>query len=318
MKRIALAILLAAAATLAAPTGPHVEPRLFTHATHARLLDMSQCATCHAVDATGTVVPPAAIGHSPCLAAKCHASEFVSTGASVRSKDPAGYAKATAFCLGCHDSTDGSPPSPAQAHVANAVLRSYQLELEYHVELNHFEHTKRVECRACHAVDPKSFALATEAPGHAQCVTCHNAKKFPDFTMAKCAYCHQQPGRASFFHASRPRTDVRACGSEGHAALVGKFGSDGKGVACFRHERAEHRATPDGKPVQCDACHAVVATPALASLSAIHSEPVIDNSEGEHHRCGDSAACHASDFSNTAGAKHCLKCHGDHSRSLFD
>ena len=309
--------LVIAVAALAAP-GSRVEPAHFSHAAHtSRGVDTSACATCHAVDGAGRVAAPAAIGHAPCLSAGCHATAFVAAGPTTRAKDPAAYAKATAFCLGCHDSPDGTPPSPARHQVANAAMRSYQLEAEYHVDFGHFEHTKRTECRTCHVVDATSFALVPSSPGHGECVTCHNATKFPDFTMQKCAYCHQQPGRAEAFHGSREHTDVRACDSEGYAALVAKA-KDGKPVACFRHERKEHRFAADGKPVQCDACHGVVATPAMASIAALHKGPIIDNSEAEHARCGNSAGCHARDFANASGTKRCLTCHGDHARSLFE
>ena len=315
LRASASAIIVIAAAVMAAPA--KIEGVHFSHAEHAKRVDMTACDQCHSVDAKGIVAPPAAIGHSPCLSAKCHATAFVSAGPTTKTKDPAAYGKASAFCLGCHDSADGAPPSPAEHHVANAALRSFQLEREYHVEMNHFEHTKRTECRTCHIVDAKTFALATDAPGHAQCATCHNAQKFPDFTMSKCAYCHSTPGRSEFFHASRPKTDVRACGSEGHAALVAKFASDGKAVACFKHERAEHRTAADGKPVQCGQCHEIVASESRQSLKMLHADPVIDNTEGEHVRCG-TGGCHAKDFANAAGGKRCLLCHGDHSRSLFD
>jgi hypothetical protein len=316
MKRAVILVLALAAGTLAAPGPTPIEPVHFSHADHAtRGVDTGDCAKCHSVDDKGAVAPPAASGHAPCLA--CHAASFVATGPATRAKDPAAFAKATAFCLGCHESTGGTPPSPAKHQVANAALRSYQLEREYHVELGHFEHTKRTGCRTCHVVDGTSLAMVPSAPGHAQCVTCHNPQKFPGFTMAKCAYCHQTPGRREFFHGSREHTDVRACDSEGYAALVAKA-KDGKPVACFRHERKEHRFTADGKELQCNTCHGVVATPALQSVAALHTKPVIDNTEAEHARCGSSSACHARDFENKSGAKRCLLCHGDHTRSLFE
>jgi hypothetical protein len=318
MKRAALVVVAIAAGAVAAPGPARIEPVHFSHEAHAkRNVDTGQCATCHSVDPAGRVMPPAAVGHSPCLSAGCHATAFVSTGAATRAKDPAAYAKATAFCLGCHDSADGTPPSPATHQVASAALRSYQGEREYHVELSHFDHTKRTECRTCHVVDPATFALARSAPGHAECVTCHNPQKYPSFTMAKCDYCHHTPGRVEYFHGSRKQTDVRACDSEGYAALVAKA-KDGKPVACFRHERSEHRFAADGKPVQCGACHGVVTTSAMQSVGELHTRPIIDNTEAEHNRCGNSAACHARDFANAAGAKRCLVCHGDHTRSLFE
>ena len=321
MRRAVLLALLVAAAALGAPSAPPAPvPAHFSHAAHAdRGVDVTQCAACHAVDAAGTVAPPAATGHQPCLSANCHARDFVAAGPTTRAKDPTAYAKAVGFCLGCHDTKDGAAPSPAERQVAGAALRSYQLEAEYHVEMQHDAHAQRTACRTCHAVDATTFALVPDAPGHAQCVLCHNPKKQPDFTMANCAYCHAHPGRAEFFFPpGKPRRklpDVTACDGERYATLVARFKGDGKRVACFRHERKEHRFTADGKPVQCAACHATVA--AEHSLADVLGNPVIPTSESEHEQCGNSAACHARDFANTQGGKRCLMCHGDHSNNLF-
>ena len=279
---------------------------------------IDKCDGCHAVDAKGQVSAPAALGHAPCLSARCHAADFVGIGEKGRKADPERYAKSVAFCLGCHDSKDGSPPRPWAKPTVGAALRSFQYEREYHVEMNHYEHAARSECRTCHVVDEKSFALAASTPGHGQCVNCHNPQKFPDFTMARCELCHDKPARAEYFKGSRPKIDVRACGSEGHAALEAKLK---RAVSCFRHEREEHR-TVDGKPLQCAACHYMVGDKKAwggrryQSLRDLHTEAIIDNSKDrEHQSCGRTAACHQADVDAGRTAARCSLCHAE--RSAF-
>ena len=110
MRRALVVVAITGAVALA---GPAVTPTHFSHADHAtRGVDVDKCETCHGVDAGGQVLPPAALGHSPCQSAGCHASDFLGVGAKAQKADPAKYGKATAFCLGCHDSKDGTPPAP--------------------------------------------------------------------------------------------------------------------------------------------------------------------------------------------------------------
>jgi hypothetical protein len=242
----------------------------------------------------------------------------VATGAKARAADPDRYARATAFCLGCHDSKDGAPPAPWSKPTTGAALQSFQYEREYHVEMNHFEHAQRGTCRTCHVVDDKSFALVRSAPGHAQCVACHNPQKFPEFTMASCGLCHDKPARAEFFQGSRPKIDVRACGGEGHTALEARLKH---AVSCFRHERVEHR-TVDGQPLSCAACHYMVADKTTwgrrryQTLRDLHTEAIIDNAQDrEHKSCGRSTACHQVDVDAARPAAKCSLCHAE--RSAF-
>src|SRR4051812_45130930 len=100
----------------------------FSHATHAKLPAdkdprgssadggpwLDRCELCHEVDGKGVVVAPAALGHSPCLNAGCHAADFLGTSERARQADPARYERAAAFCRGCHDTKDGAPPPPWQ------------------------------------------------------------------------------------------------------------------------------------------------------------------------------------------------------------
>jgi predicted CXXCH cytochrome family protein len=308
----AVAVVAVAAPTPAAPPAAH-----FSHDAHGqRGIKIDSCESCHALDDAGNVRAPAAKGHSPCLASNCHAADFVAVGDKMKAKDPGRHAKARTFCLGCHDQV----PAPWTKPAANAVKASFQIHREFHVEMNHFEHTQLAakagdQCRTCHIVDGSSFALVVGTPGHAQCLGCHNAKQMPAFTMNKCGLCHDKPARAAYFAASRPKTDVRACGSEGAAALEAKLK---RPVPCFRHERAEHR-TLDGKPLQCSACHYMVGDKArwggrrYQSLKDLHTEAVIDNSgDRQHASCGRTAACHKAEV-NLAGASKCNLCHAEKS-----
>jgi hypothetical protein len=320
---VACWVLLGAVA-IAGPAAPAVH---FLHAEHGpRGVAIDKCETCHEIDAKGQVLAPAALGHSPCQSARCHASDFLGVGDKTRKADPARYAKATAFCLGCHDTKDGAPPAPWQKPTANAVLQSFQNEREYHVEMNHYEHALRTGCPSCHVVDDKSFALVKTAPGHAQCVACHNPQKFPAFTMARCGVCHDKPARAEFFHVTRFKVaaghqgaeveGVRACGGAAHTALEARLHHP---VSCFRHDRAEHR-TADGQPLSCAACHYMVGDKTkwggrrYQTLLDLHTEKIIDNSQDrEHKSCGQSAACHKVDVDAARAGAKCSLCHAEKS-----
>jgi len=333
-RRAAIAVLMFAAISVGLSTAaPNDLPaaKHFSHADHAsKGVVVDKCDACHAIDSKGQVLIPAAQGHSPCLEAKCHASSFLAVGAKQKAADPVAFNKAAAFCLGCHDSV----PWPWKKQEMR-VLHSFQNELEYHVEMNHYEHTQKkvpsrgsvVDCRSCHAVDVKSFALVTGAPGHAQCALCHNAKDYPEFTMALCGNCHSRPARADYFLGSRPKNDVRACDSEGVQLLKDKFAKEGrtkaKGeVPCFRHERVEHRfldKTAATQPLECNSCHTMVDDKKkwhpgqrYQSLKDLHVAVIINNngSEDQHKACGKTAACHRADV-DTVNGGHCSLCHAE-------
>lgn len=307
---LAIAAVLASGVVLAQGSGaPAVQPAHFDHADHAtRDVDVTKCERCHRVDPAGKILAPAAQGHAPCLQAKCHATDFLAVGTSEKKRpaatDPK-FQKAAAFCMGCHEKV----PWPWK-RATTRVLPSFAGSREYHVEMNHLEHAARAGdhgngCRGCHVVDGTSFALVTGAPGHAQCQTCHNAKDYPEFTMAQCGLCHQQPSRDAYFQqqlaargakrASRPSTNVRACGGEAHTRLAAK----NPNVPCFKHERVEHRTEtgkPDGAPLQCAKCHYVVADKKLGtsyqSLVDLRVRPIIDNDRDRQHASCGRVGCH--------------------------
>ena len=321
----AIGVLLLPFVVLAQPTPaptPSVAPKHFNHAQHKeRGVDVTKCETCHRIDTKGNILAPAAQGHAPCLQAKCHASDFIAVGTSekTRKSGPA-FDKAAAFCTGCH----AQVPWPWKK-ATTRVLPSFKAAREYHVELNHFEHAKRAEkdaqsCRGCHVVDAKSFALVTGTPGHAQCVTCHNAKDYPEFTMAQCGLCHQTPAREVYFAqqlAARglakkpPRTTrVRACGGEAHDRLKAK----NPNTPCFEHERVEHRTDAANQPVQCAKCHYLVADKSQGdkyqSLVDLRVRPIIDNNKDRQHAsCGRSGCHHFKQVQSDSCAE--SYCHAD-------
>src|SRR6185295_11859656 len=185
-------------------------------------------------------------------------------------------------------------------------------------EMNHYNHTKNTECRNCHVVDDKTFALVVGTPGHRQCAACHNTKDLPERPMSLCSNCHSSPSREDYLRSmsiseSRDKTDVRACAGEGHTQIVKRKGRD---VPCFRHERSEHR-TEGGKPVQCVTCHYIVGDKTkwgghrYQSLADLQANPIIDNSKDRQHAsCGATTACHKRDVDEVHGAK-CNLCHAE-------
>jgi len=301
---------------------PVPEARHFSHAAHEkRGVEVGLCQSCHSLDAKGQVLAPAARGHAPCLEAQCHAAEFLAIGEKTRVKQPAQFAKASSLCLGCHLEVPAPWKKPA-----TRVLKAYQNSREHHVEVNgHYDHIMRAKdgCRGCHVVDEKTFALAAGTPGHAQCGTCHNTQTKPAvFAMDSCGTCHKPGARAQHLKElgiteSRPKTDVRACQSEGHAQLEKKRG---RPMPCFKHDRAEHR-TLEGKPVQCVSCHYIVGDRSqwgkrrYDSLIDLQVNPIIWNAKDQQHEsCGRVAACHKRDVDPVSGAK-CNLCHAD--KSVF-
>lgn len=314
---LVLAIVAATSITLAQPQA--ITPKHFTHADHGkRGVDVTKCETCHRIDGKGQVLAPAAQGHAPCLQAECHASDFLAVGTSekTRKAGPA-FDKAAAFCTGCH----ATVPWPWKKQTAR-ILPSFENAREYHIELDHFSHATRAkqqnDCRGCHIVDGTTFALTSGTPGHGQCVQCHNAKDYPDFTMAQCGLCHQTPARDTYFKeqlAARgitkkaPRTTrVRSCGGEAHAKLAAKNPK----TPCFKHERVEHR-TEDGKPVQCAKCHYIIADKAKGdnyrSLVDLRVLPIIDNNKDRQHASCGRAGCHNKEVNSSTCAEGF--CHAD-------
>jgi hypothetical protein len=309
----------------AAPPAKAIEAKHFSHAEHAkRDVDVTKCDACHRLDPKGQILAPAAQGHAPCLAAKCHATDFLAVGTSEKTRKVGpDFEKASAFCMGCH----AQVPWPWKK-ATTRVVPSFKAAREYHVEMNHFAHTSKAidkgpSCRGCHVVDAASFALVTGTPGHAQCATCHNAKDLPDFTMGQCGRCHQAPSRAQYLKeqlaargittsVSRPATTVRACDGEAHAALAKKHPK----VTCFKHERVEHRTETGkaaGAPLQCAKCHYVVADKAAArtyqSLVDLRIRPIIDNDRDRQHASCGRAGCHAREVKTASCAE--SFCHAD-------
>ena len=309
----------------------------FDHKDHGkRGIKLEPCTQCHPIADTGMPMPPAALGHSPCLNSGCHATYFLAT-AAARAKDPTLGARATAFCLGCHDTPDGKAPTPASKPPWNTALRSFEAEREWHVEMPHYDHVakdrERADCKTCHvtadAKAPTPWALVPGTPGHQQCGGCHDAHD-PVLKMDQCEHCHKQGARVAYLGKSRPEVDVRACDSEGYlSALADSAAKHKPPRPCFKHEREAHRIVfKNGKPavddggkpieVQCMTCHYMVGDKArwgghhYETLADLHKSPIIDNRQNEEHAsCSSGGACHSADIATNK----CQLCHAE--RSAF-
>jgi hypothetical protein len=335
----------------AAPTPPPV-PTHFSHKDHATYgadtTDAKKCGSCHTIDAKGAVQAPASLGHAPCLTSGCHADSFLRiTKKNSESKDPrvlADFAKASAFCLGCHEQVPWAWRKPTMR-----VLQGWLNQREHHIEMaksatsnmDHFAHAvlarnkagQRAACRDCHVVG-NDFALVKGTPGHAQCLSCHNPTDNVAFPLAECGRCHVSGSKEEWLRKvveangvklnpkfdvlKRPGTDVYSCGSQAED-LYKKQGKKSK--FCFRHETEGHR-TAKGADVQCEQCHFVITKKnewggrAYNSIADLHLNKVIGNPNGnvrdpQHEACSGSTSCHKHQAQvdlNSAGSD-CSHCH---------
>ncbi len=305
-----------------------VVPLKFDHSAHAYLddpVDIAACEQCHGNDAQGALTRPASHGHQPCLSAGCHASDFLSVGKRTRKDAPERYRKAAGFCLGCHDDGAGRAPSPFVKAKAVSLYKNNSKPGHY-VEMNHLAHTKAAAangggCRTCHVVDSTTFALATEGPGHSECVLCHDgaAKESrtmePEFAMGTCTKCHASGDPKAYFKQRRFSTDVRSCNSVRYAALKTKRKA---ATPCFEHEREGHRTKKDGEALQCGHCHFMFSLRryegyGYQSLLEVKQAPIMDNSRDRaHNKCGVSG-CHRSALNESKGTGKCSLCHSSKS-----
>jgi len=252
-----------------------ITPVFFNHKDHEGYgVKTSECAQCHSVDKNDAVAVPGANGHQPCQSSGCHNTWFLSAGMP----SDKNYARAAAFCLGCHDTPDVKPPKASQK--MPAVFKSSKAEIEFHVEMpgpddpategrgSHFAHVDkkqtRQDCRSCHIVQ-KGGLLEPGTPGHGQCVVCHGKadreKGTVRISMEQCDKCHRSGPRPSpWTEAAGSRhgddtqdnvtqktttthaTSVRSCTSEAYLHLTdAKFTKHPEKIPCFKHERPEHR-----------------------------------------------------------------------------
>jgi hypothetical protein len=300
----AAAIALAAGAALAhhGADKTAIVPRKFDHQAHvARGVKIGEsCNECHAPDATGALVPVGKLGHQPCLAAGCHAGDFLASN-KTGPTDEDRYHRAAAFCLGCHASPDGAPPANhARARADNAFRGN--ADPDYHADFDHFEHTERARCTECHVVDERTYE-ALYKPGHAQCAKCHSqGQKTP--MMGLCSGCHAEPGRNELYGAERKALDLKSCDSVWRDDMTAE---EKAATPCFRHERREHRFLADGAQLQCDSCHFMVSEDAskYRTVKMIKERPIVTGATMDRY-CG-VKGCHP-DVDSTAAGK-CERCH---------
>jgi hypothetical protein len=310
----AIGVAIAGAVAIAQPS-PSTSTAAFDHASHVGRI--KTCEGCHASGPEGKLVAPSKPGHQPCLASGCHVDDFLASGATTKAKDPARHAKAAAFCGACHE---GVPDRASQPKV-EPFRAANRATADHHVELDHAAHTARTACRSCHAVDATTLALRADAPGHAECATCHG--HVPDAgAMDRCALCHAAPSPAAYFGAARRDSDVRSCGTAAHADLAT---ARGEAVPFFKHERPEHRARR-GKALECGACHYMIDDRArwgkhrYGSLKELRAAPIIHNQRDQAHAACGASGCHAPDVEDRHGSARCGLCHSKKvvEQSVFD
>ncbi len=284
---------------------------VFSHTSHEDKLDIAKCDACHQAAEAETRAPaPTTRSHSPCLASGCHIDEFLSTGPRTKKEEPETYANAAKFCGVCHASKSGAPPSRFAKAKANALFES-KIGANFHVEMNHHKHTTRTSCSGCHTVDPTSFQLDENGPGHKECGSCHDTEHA--IPMSDCSTCHSAPGTNEYFTKTRKSSDVRVC----------EVTQDSK-KPCFKHERTEHRFAKD-KPLECSSCHYMFkkkkhSGKSYVSLADVKSAPMMDNARDlAHKNCG-AGGCHSRDVDDSKGNARCGACHSKKfmSSSLFD
>ncbi|MCG8416916.1 MAG: cytochrome c family protein [Proteobacteria bacterium] len=300
-----------------------IQPAKFDHDSHKdklhpvtkkNLVSAENCASCHGNNPQGVLDRPAKSGHQPCMAGGCHARWFLGVAADTKRRDPVLYEKSVAFCLGCHDSPSGQPPNNYTVPSTDNLYRDNSSP-DYHVEFNHFDHTQLAACQDCHVVDPSTFALKLDTPGHAQCAQCHGKEEGAQ-PMGECAACHREPGPAEYFHNAWKGSETRTCNSPAHLALAARRQKKPQQVPCFKHEREEHRLRRGRKPLDCGHCHFMIGdrrrwgSNRYETVRDIKSAPIIHNSRDlAHASCGDSRACHRRDVDDRRGTANCLLCH---------
>lgn len=343
-----------------------IEPSHFSHGDHMNYKtkagkivdtqDPKQCGACHTIDAKGGIKAPAAQGHAPCLQSKCHGDDplsedpgapsfFAISEKNSKSPDPkmqAAFKKASAFCLACHEQVPWAWKKPT-----TRMVDAWVNQREHHIRMaksatstmDHWAHTQMkkkdgktvVGCRDCHAVDTE-YKPVKGAPGHTQCVQCHNAVDKMAFTMAECGKCHISGSRDEWLKEiaekayaakgiqkdvkdvpARMKADVFTCNSQGAKQMEKK----GRKVNCFKHETKQHRTDKAGEDVQCKKCHWIVfdkkswGTLSFSNLADLHTNKIIGDPTSsdvnkQHAACG-ASGCHAPDVELATGK--CQKCH---------
>ncbi len=336
-----------------------------------------QCKMCHTIDAKGQPMAPVAQGHAPCMKSGCHADEFIAIGKTTRDSknidQQQQYRKAAQFCVGCHPTV----PTP-WANQKTLIQESWRNQREHHIAMerrspgegrppagmDHYDHIVNakkklkdgtfvpVKCRDCHAVGA-DFALVTHTPGHEQCMTCHTPGNA--FPLTECGRCHVKGSRQDWvrdeltkrgirdtddLEGSRPKGKiVRACKSQGDAAVQKKYGATNKKMKCFKHETSGHRLSAKNEDIQCEQCHHMIANEkswapktSYRSIIDLHSYKIIgtagqeklstsgcggkpDKNDAQHAACSGGTACHehakAVDLNCGLSERNCVLCHAE-------
>ena len=116
-----------------APEGIH-----FMHGNHKDPLakiginvdDPAQCKNCHTLDAKGVPLAPASQGHAPCMRSNCHAADFMVISEAGKKNKPQEFARASAFCTGCHPTVPWPWKKPQVL-----TIQAWRNQREHHIEM---------------------------------------------------------------------------------------------------------------------------------------------------------------------------------------
>jgi hypothetical protein len=206
----------------------------FPHGSHSE----QRCVACHALGSVlkGEPAIPGAADHAPCDRGACHQAAFL--------------AAPGPLCGLCHTSVEPTRPGaspllpypPRRGRRALASSFSHQKHLDY--ESMERQVGFHVDCRDCHAIDPRGV------PGqlsHAVCGRCHAPESALPGTpsMESCESCH----KARALAPSRRRRFIT-------------------GDLHFRHNN--HQIDRSGQAIGCIECHS--GSPGTGSVTA-HPPP---------------------------------------------
>jgi hypothetical protein len=190
------------------------------------------------------------------------------------------------------------------------------------IEMDHFKHTQLAKCQQCHLVDPKTFTAKAGSPGHAECVSCHEAEKMEGLRDdPKCGYCHldRKP-------TTKDQRSLRACDDRAITALKG---AGGKATPCFRHDLKEHRIDDKGQPLECTNCHGVLAdkskwdkSRAFNTLDDLSRYTIIGQGpaggvDAMHQACTTGCHAHKKQVDLKDAGHKCAMCHPQREKSAF-
>lgn len=165
------------------------QPLRFGHDLHkGKGVKIEDCETCHGIK--GVEVQPVTRGkdHSPCNAAGCHASEYMS-------REPK-------ICVVCHETNE--PWVKQTARIRDLYPSEFGGDFSHKSHLKDAKKKVADKCMSCHGA---KFEGKDPPDSHSVCGSCHQGELRP--LMNQCGGCHKL-GYAEELQQSRSKYSVRA------------------------------------------------------------------------------------------------------------